>query len=305
MSTQTHNGDSVSMHKRILEKVRRIHIRTSRKVNDVFAGHYRSVFKGQGMEFEEVREYAPGDEIRSIDWNVTARMGYPFIKKFREERELTMMLLVDISASNQFGSSAQLKQDLAAELAAVLAFSAVKNNDRVGLILFSDDVELYVPPEKGVRHALRVVREVLYFKPRSPKTRVIPAIDYLNRVTRRHTTTFLISDFLFNEDYQRALAITRRRHDLIGIIVGDKREIAWPRAGIVEWVDLESGETMLIDTCNRATRMMLEANQRQAKTQMLANLRRAGIDAIEVYAGEEYEKELVKFFRIRERRQKG
>jgi len=203
-------------------------------VSDVFAGQYRSVFKGQGMEFEEVREYAPGDEIRSIDWNVTARMGYPFVKKFREERELTMMLMVDVSASQQFGSSTQLKQDLAAEIAAVLAFSAISNNDRVGLILFTDEVELYVPPGKGVRHVLRLIREMLYFRPEHRKTRLEPAIDYLNHVTTRRTTTFLISDFIFDEDIRSPLSITRRRHDLIGVLVGDKREIAWPRAGLVE-----------------------------------------------------------------------
>jgi len=288
----------------ILKKVRRIQIRTSRMVSDVFAGQYRSVFKGQGMEFEEVREYAPGDEIRSIDWNVTARMGYPFVKKFREERELTMMLMVDVSASQQFGSSTQLKQDLAAEIAAVLAFSAISNNDRVGLILFTDEVELYVPPGKGVRHVLRLIREMLYFRPEHRKTRLEPAIDYLNHVTTRRTTTFLISDFIFDEDIRSPLSITRRRHDLIGVLVGDKREIAWPRAGLVEWVDNESGESRLVDTSHAATRRLLEEEQTARRSELLAGLRRSGVDSIEVFAGEDYEKELIRFFRMRERRQR-
>jgi uncharacterized protein (DUF58 family) len=288
----------------IIKKVRRIEIRTSSIVNDVFAGHYRSVFKGQGMEFEEVREYAPGDDIRSIDWNVTARMGYPFIKKFREERELTMMLMVDVSASHNFGSSTQLKKDLAAELAAVLAFSATRNNDRVGLILFTDEVELYVPPAKGVSHVLRIIREVLYFDPHHKQTRLEPAIDFLNHVTTRRTTTFLISDFIFPDDCRKPLAITRRRHDLVGVLVGDKREIAWPRAGVVEWCDAETGESHLVDTSHSATRRMLEQYQSGRRTELLADLRRSGVDAIEVFAGEDYERELIKFFRMRERRLK-
>jgi uncharacterized protein (DUF58 family) len=288
----------------IIKKVRRIEIRTSRMVSDVFAGQYRSVFKGQGMEFDEVREYAPGDDIRSIDWNVTARMGYPFIKKYVEERELTMMLLVDVSASHNFGSSIQMKKDLAAEMAAVLAFSATRNNDRVGLILFSDQVEHYVPPAKGLRHVLRIIRDVLYFEPSGTATRVGPAIDYLNHITTRRTTTFLISDFIFDEDYQKALAITRRRHDLIGVLVGDKREIAWPRAGLVEWRDAESGEIRLVDTSHAPTRRMLERIQSERRAELLSNLRRSGVDAIEVFAGEDYERELIKFFRMRERRQR-
>lgn len=288
----------------IIKKVRRIQIRTSRMVSDVFAGQYRSVFKGQGMEFEEVREYAPGDDVRSIDWNVTARMGYPFIKKYVEERELTVMLMVDVSASHNFGSSIQMKKDLAAEIAAVLAFSAVRNNDRVGLILFTDQVELYVPPAKGARHVLRIIRDALYFEPAHKRTRLEPAIDYLNHVSTRRTTTFLISDFIFDEDCSKPLAITRRRHDLIGILVGDKREIAWPHAGLVEWVDAETGESRLVDTSHPQTRRMLEKYQRESRADLLSGLRRSGVDAIEVFAGEDYERELIKFFRMRERRQR-
>ncbi len=289
--------------KEILKKVRQIQIRTKHVVSDVFAGQYHSVFKGQGMEFHEVREYVPGDEIRFIDWNVTARAGHPFVKKFVEERELTVMLLVDISASNVFGSTPQLKKDLAAEIGAVLAFAAIQNNDRVGLILFSDEIERYVPPKKGTRHVLRVIREILYFQPRRRGTRIVPALDFLNRVNPRRTVSFLISDFL-DQDFTRALAITARRHDLIGVVVGDKRERAWPAAGLVDWTDAETGRRFLLDTSDARTRRALTALQTQRRQALLAQLRGAGLDYVEVNAGEPYERELVKFFRMRERRLK-
>ncbi len=289
-------------HAELLNKVRRIHIRTRHMVSDLFAGKYHSVFKGQGMEFDEVREYQPGDEIRSIDWNVTARMGYPYIKKFVEERELTVMLMVDISASHHFGSSAQLKQDLAAEVAAVLAFAAIQNNDRVGLILFAEDVELYVPPKKGLRHVLRLIREVLYFKPRSRGTRLSKAIDFHNHVTARRSVTFLISDFIFNEDIRPSLSTTARRHDLVGIIIGDKREMAWPKVGLTVWQDAESGDKIWVDTSSRKTRTALEAMHREHRRQLRENLIRWRVDPIEIYAGEPYEFEFIKFFQMRERR---
>ncbi|MBU0678335.1 MAG: DUF58 domain-containing protein [Verrucomicrobia bacterium] len=288
--------------KEIIRKVRHIQIRTRHMVNDVFAGQYHSVFKGQGIEFEEVREYVPGDDIRSIDWNVTARMGHPYIKKFVEEREMTVMLLVDISASNVFGSTQQLKKDLAAEIAAVLAFSAIRNNDRVGLILFTDEVERYVPPQKGVRHVLRVIREVLHFEPRQKKTRVVPTLDFLNHVATRKAVTFLISDFLFPEDYKRALTVTAKRHDLVGVIVRDKREQAWPKVGLVDWEDAESGRRYLVDSSDASVRRAL-ARMEEAKMERTREiLRSSGCDRIEVFAGEYYEKEFIKFFRMRERR---
>ncbi|NCC53217.1 MAG: DUF58 domain-containing protein [Spartobacteria bacterium] len=291
--------------KDVLKKVRQIQIRSRHMVNDVFAGQYQSVFKGQGMEFHEVREYFPGDDIRSIDWNVTARMGHPFIKKFVEEREMTVMLMVDISASHSFGSTPQLKKNLAAELAAVLAFSAIRNNDRVGLILFTDEVEQYVPPQKGTRHVLRVIREVLHFEPQHKRTKLTPALDFLNHVTNRKSVTFLISDFFFGaEDYQRHLAITSKRHDLVGIIVGDKREHAWPRVGIIDWEDAETGERFMVDTSDVRTRNALMSTQNRKRQDLLKMLRGASVDPIEVYAGEPYEKELIKFFRMRERRLK-
>ncbi len=289
--------------KEILRKVQQIQIRTRHMVNDVFAGQYQSVFKGQGMEFHEVREYFPGDDIRAIDWNVTARTGRPFIKKFVEERELTVMLMVDISASLSFGSTPQMKKNLAAELAAVLAFAAIKNNDRVGLILFSDEVEQYVPPRKGVRHVLRVIREVLQFEPKHRTTRVLPALDFMNHVTQRKSVCFLISDFFFTgEDYMRSMRITAKRHDLTSIIVGDRLENSVPRVGLVDWTDAERGGHVLIDTSDSATRTALALQSQATRSELLRNMRSSGIDTIEVYAGEPYEKEFIRFFKMRERR---
>ncbi|HBA86340.1 MAG TPA: DUF58 domain-containing protein [Verrucomicrobia bacterium] len=287
--------------KEILKKVRQIQIRTRHMVSDVFAGQYQSVFKGQGMEFHEVREYVPGDEIRTIDWNVTARTGHPFVKKFVEERELTVMLLVDISGSNQFGSTPQLKKDLAAELAAILAFSAIKNNDRVGLILFSDEIECYIAPRKGASHVLRVIRETLYFQPRRKGTKILPALDFLNHVTNRKTVAFLISDFQ-DVGFERSLMVTAKRHDLIGVTVADRRESSWPSAGVIEWEDAETGARHLIDTSDAQTRRVLETLQAQRRKELLSMFRSAGVDSVEVFAGEPYEKALIRFFRQRERR---
>ena len=273
-------------------------------VSDVFAGEYHSVFKGQGMEFQEVREYIPGDEIRTIDWNVTARMGHPFVKKFTEERELTVMLLVDISASNIFGSTPQLKKDLAAEAAAVLAFAAITNNDRVGLILFTDEIETYIPPRKGIAHVLRVIREVLYFQPRKTGTRIQPALDFLNRVTTRKTVAFLISDFITEEDLKKPLTITARKHDLVNIVIGDKREQSWPAAGLVNWVDAETGRRYLVDTSDAKTRRAFGTLQAQRRESLLKLFRMSGIDVVQANAGEPYEREFIKFFRMREQRLK-
>lgn len=289
--------------KDLLKKVRQIQIRTSHMVNDVFAGQYQSVFKGQGMEFHEVREYTPGDDIRSIDWNVTARTGHPFVKKFVEEREMTVMLMVDISGSLQFGSSSQLKQNLAAELAAILAFSAIKNSDRVGLMLFSDEVEHYIPPKKGTRHVLRVIREVLQFKPQSKKTDVRPALDCLNHVMSRRSVAFLISDFYFGDkDYSKLLKVTAKRHDLVGIIVGDEHERELPNAGLIDWWDAENEQQLLLDSSHRKTRAAFKAQQEERRSNLLSELRRATVDPIEVFTDEAYEKELIKFFKMRERR---
>ena len=284
-----------------LKKIRRIEIRTRRSVNDVFAGRYHSVFKGQGMEFQEVREYVPGDDIRAIDWNVTARTGSPHVKKFTEERELTVMLLVDVSASNRFGSTAQLKRDLAAEVAAVLAFSAIANHDRVGLILFSDRVEKHVPPAKGATHVLRVVSEILNAKPSSPKTDLEPALRYLNQVVRRRSVAFLISDFIA-PSCEHLLRVTARRHDLVSLVIGDKRESALPAVGLVDFEDAETGQRVVVDTSHAPTRRALLARQTERRQILLRQLARARSDAIELHAGERYDRELVRFFRTREKR---
>lgn len=285
----------------VLKRIRQIQIRTRHLVADVFAGQYHSVFKGQGMEFQEVREYVPGDDIRAIDWNVTARMGHPFVKKYVEERELTVMLVVDISGSQHFGSSAQQKKDLAAELAAVLAFAAIQNNDRVGLLLFTDEVEHYLPPRKGTRHVLRVIRDALHFKPRRRGTRLAEALSFLNRVTTRRCVAFVISDFV-DRDYRSALAVAARRHDVIAVSIEDARERAWPAVGLVEWQDAESGRRFLVDTSDRRVRDALSAESRRRREQLQQLFLSTGVDHIAVTAGESYVQALVRFFRMRERR---
>ena len=289
-------------HKELLKKVRRIQITTKHAVNDVFAGQYHSTFKGRGMEFDEVREYVPGDDIRSIDWNVTARTGSPHIKKFVEEREMTVMLVVDVSASNLFGSGSQMKRDLAAEVAAVLAFSAIRNNDRIGLILFSEEVEKYIPPKKGTRHVLRLVREMLSHEPQGKGTNVVPALDYLNHVSTRKNVTFLISDFMFSDDFQRVLKTTARRHDLISVIIGDRNETVLPDIGLVQWHDAETGETVVIDTSSRRVREALALEQTQRAGAIDELHRKVGIDTIRLYSGESYDREFIKFFRQRAQR---
>ncbi len=293
---------SETNHKELLKKIRRIEIKTRHAVNDVFAGSYHSTFKGRGMEFDEVREYFPGDDVRTIDWNVTARTGIPHIKKFVEEREMTVMLMVDISGSNDFGSTSQLKRDLAAEVAAMLAFSATRNNDRVGLILFSDQVEKYIPPRKGTPHILRIIREVLTHKPEHKGTDAISALDFHNHTTTHKAVTFLISDFIFPINCERALKITARRHDLIAVAIGDNHERAWPKAGIVEWKDPETGQHVLVDTSSTAVRRELLLLQEKNGDQFRRTMRRAGIDVIELLAGEPYDKAFVKFFRNRGKR---
>jgi uncharacterized protein (DUF58 family) len=287
--------------KDILRKVRQIQIRTRHMVSDLFAGSYHSVFKGQGMEFHEVREYVPGDDIRAIDWNVTARMGHPFIKKFVEERELTVMLAVDVSGSLDFGGSAQFKKDLAAEISALLAYAATQNNDRVGLLLFTDEVEHYLPPRKGTRHVLRVIRDALYFKPRRPGTRLAAALTYLNRVVVRRSVVVVISDFL-DDQFRAALTVAGRRHDVIAVVVEDAREKDWVPAGVIEWEDAETGRRHLVDTSDRATRAALQRNQESRRQFRDQQLRAAGVDIIRVTTGQPYAPALVKFFKQRERR---
>jgi len=270
-------------------------------VSDVFAGEYQSVFKGRGMEFDEVREYQPGDEVRDIDWNVTARYGRPFIKKFVEEREQTVMLLVDASGSSRFGSRDRFKSELAAELCAVLAFSAIRNKDKVGLIIFTDRIEKFVPPAKGSRHVLRVIREVLYFQPEGEGTDITLALEYLNRVTRRRSITFLVSDFEA-EGYEKALTIANKRHDMIAVMVKDPRERELPPVGLINLRDAETGEDCLVDTsdANLQRRYREDAEREEEETVKL--FRGSGIDFIRVSTDQPYVPELMRFFKRRERK---
>lgn len=285
----------------ILKKIRRIEIRTKRLVNDVFSGEYQSVFKGRGIEFSEVREYLPGDDIRSIDWNVTARMGHPYVKKFEEERELTVMFLVDASASGAFGSVSRLKSELAAELCALLAFSATRNNDRVGLIIFTDRIEKVVPPQKGRRNVLRVIRELLYFKPEGKGTDIPLAVDYLSSVVRRHAVVFLVSDFL-TEGHERALSVANRRYDLIAVEVSDPREHELPRLGLAEFEDPETGERLIVDTSSRGFEERFRSEVAARRDERMRSLSRLGIDSISVSTDEPYVEPLERFFRMRARR---
>lgn len=310
----------------ILEKVRHIEIRTGRLARDTFAGQYHSVFKGRGMDFEEVREYVPGDEVRSIDWNVTARTGRPFVKKFTEERELTIVLLVDLSASGHFGSAAQSKRELAAEVASVLAFAAIRNNDKVGLILFTDEVEQYVPPRKGRSHVLRVVREILFFAAARRGTDVVRALEFANHVLKRRAVVFLLSDFLvpgtslpanatarggaaarrraaIPDLLRRTLEVTARRHDLVGVVVSDPREGELPEVGRVLLEDAESGEQLEVDTRDAGLRERFAAAARERRASVLQALRGAGIDTLELSTAQPYLGALLRFFQRRAARQ--
>jgi len=310
----------------ILKKIRQIELRTTRLVSETLGGQYHSVFKGQGMNFEEVREYQPGDEVRSIDWNVTARMNHPFVKKFVEERELTLMLMVDLSGSGLFGSGEQSKRELAAEIASVLAFSAIRNNDKVGLILFTDTVEKYIPPKKGRRHVLRVIREILLFQPRRRGTDFHEALDLLNRLARRHAIVVIISDFLFEkpaslpagQDWRSghfvsptlgptslpALRQANRRHDVIAIQVVDRFELQLPALGRLVFTDAETGELIEVNTNDNRKRDAFADRRSKHQSDLLRLLRSAKIDAIEVRTDQPYASALGQFFETRERRRR-
>lgn len=287
--------------KELLKKVRRIEIRTSHMVNDVLAGQYHSAFKGLGMEFEEVRPYQIGDDVRSIDWNVSARYGHPFVKRFREERELTVILLVDVSASNLFGTAGQLKRDLVAEVCATLAFSAIRNNDKVGLICFTDTVEKFVPTRKGPRHVLRLIRELLVHEPIGHGTNLGAGLNYISGITRRKAVVFIVSDFL-TTGYEQALRVVRRRHDVIPIVVTDPREMTLPKAGLLELRDVETGQTFVVDTSSRRFRTEFETRARRQADERDRLFRRMNINAIHVQTGESFVEPLTRYFRARERR---
>jgi len=287
--------------KELAKKIRYLQIRTSKAVNDVLAGQYESVFKGRGMEFEEVREYQPGDEIRTIDWNVTARMGHPYVKRFVEERELTVIFLVDLSASGTFGTVRQTKNEVAAELCALLAFAAVKNNDKVGLIVFTDTVEMFIPAKKGVTHVLRVIRELLCFKPQQARTDIARGLDYLGRVTTKRCVVFLVSDFQ-GQDFQKPMRVLGKRHDLIAVWVSDPREVHMPNVGLVELEDAETGQIILVDTGSRRVRKRYEQLSRERAARLKEVFAATDVDRIEISTGEDYVRHLVRFFLARERR---
>jgi len=292
--------------KEILEKILRIDITTNRLVTDTFAGAYHSVFKGRGMEFDEVREYQPGDDVRSIDWNVTARTGFPHIKKYVEERELTVMILVDASASVHFASTGQMKNKLAAEIAAVLAFAAIRNHDKVGLLMFTDEPELYIPPKKGKSHVLRVIREILYFKPSAKATNLPKVLEYLAKVLRRRSTVFVISDFLDpNADHsvlRKSMRIANQHLDLIAITLTDPREIDLPDSALVELMDAETGARIVIDTSNERLRQEYHAKALGLIKDRGHLFDTIGIDRIDISTDVPYTKALVSFFAQRRRR---
>ncbi len=287
--------------KELLKQVRQIEIRTKGLVNQVFSGEYHSVFKGRGMEFSEVREYQFGDDIRNIDWNVTARFGHPYIKVFEEERELTVMLMVDLSGSLMFGSVSKTKQRVAAELSAILAFSALKNNDKVGLILFTDKIEKFVPPRKGNKHVLRIIREVLSFEPEGNSTDIKAALEFMNNAIKKRSIVFLLSDFL-DEGYEKILKVVGRKHDLIGMVLDDRRENEFPSIGLVKFTDAETGAERWIDTSSQRVRQAMKQARGQETSKRDSLFLKSRLDKIYVQTGEDYIKPLVQFFRLRERR---
>lgn len=293
----------------MVAKVRQIEIRTRRLVNDSVAGHYHSVFRGRGIDFDEVREYVPGDEVRTIDWNVTARAGYPFVKKFREDRELTIMLVVDVSGSFEFGSTAKSKREMAAELASVLALSATRNNDKIGLILFSDRIEKHIPAKKGRAHVLRVVREILGAEPSGRGTDIAGALRFASTMTRRRSVVFLVSDFegptqkLAEQDgFRDAVRLTRRRHDLVALQISDPRESSLPNVGIITLEDAETGELVEVDTGKAKVRARFAELAKARRLDTVLTLRREGVDCLELDTARPYLPPLLGFFRARERR---
>jgi len=287
--------------KELLKQVRQIEIRTKGLVNQVFSGEYHSVFKGRGMEFSEVREYQFGDDIRNIDWNVTARFGHPFIKVFEEERELTVMLMVDISGSLMFGSVSKTKQRVAAELTAILAFSALKNNDKVGLILFTDKIEKFVPPRKGNKHVLRIIREVLSFQPEGNATDIGSALEYMNGAIKKRSIVFLLSDFM-DDGYEKILRIVGKKHDLIGVVMDDRRETDIPKMGLIKLTDAETNQERWVDTSSRKVQKVLQKRREEMIGKRKSLFITSRLDSIYVRTGENYITPLVNFFRMREKR---
>ncbi|MFH1220987.1 MAG: DUF58 domain-containing protein [Candidatus Eisenbacteria bacterium] len=287
----------------VLEKVRRIEITTRSMVRDTFAGQYESIFKGRGMEFDEVREYQAGDDIRTIDWNVTARTGWLHVKKYVEERELTVLIVFDASGSFDFGTGSRLKRDLAAEIGAVLAFAAIRNSDKVGLLIFTDEIEIFVPPRKGSKHVLRIVREILHFTPHSRGTNISLALEYAMKVVRRHSVMFLISDFR-DSGYGNAMRVANKKHDLVAITISDHRELEIPPVGLIEVEDGETGKRAMLDFRRPGASARFKQVAQELAAERKAILSRAKVDEIGLRTDQEYVEPLIRFFQQRERRQK-
>ncbi len=283
------------------QKIRQIQITASKAVSDILAGEYHSVFKGRGMEFDEVRPYQPGDDVRTIDWNVTARTGEPHIKRYVEERELTILFLVDLSASGVFGSTGRLKNDVAAELCGLLAFSAIRNNDKAGLIAFTDDIELFIPPRKGTRHALRLIRDILHLRPQGCKTDINAVLNYVAKVQNKRAVVFLISDFRA-PDFSKALRATAKRHDVIAVSITDPAELKLPKAGLLRLTDNESGGVEIVDTSNKQVRRHYQALAAERRRSLAQFFKKQAIDHIPLVTDDDYVVDLVRFFRSRERR---
>ena len=288
--------------KDLLKKVRQIQIRTSHQVTEVMAGEYKSAFKGRGMEFDEVREYQPGDDVRNIDWNVTARTGKPYVKRFVEERELTVMLVVDASSSGAFGSTTKSKNEVAAEIAALLAYSAIRSNDRVGLIVFTDQIEKFIPPKKGRSHVMRVIREILFLEePEHGKTDIKMALEYLQKICTRRSVVFLITDFI-DEGYEQAMTLVSKKHDLIPVTITDPRETELPDIGFIDLMDAETGERVLIDSSDSKVRRTFKALALKRNEELKKFFRQLNSDSIEIQTNKSYVDALVKFFKMREKK---
>ena len=283
----------------LLKKVRKIEIKSRGLSNQIFSGEYHSAFKGRGMAFSEVREYTPGDDVRTIDWNVTARFNSPFVKVFEEDRELSVVLLVDISASGAFGTSNQFKQDVITEICAVIAFSASQNNDKIGIIFFTDKIEKFIPPKKGKTHILRIIRELIEFKPENKKTNIELALKYLTNVIKKKSIVFLISDFLSNHDYKDAIKIANKKHDLVALRIIDKTEMDIPQVGLVKLKDNESGDILWIDTNDKLFRKQFATNKINFESNLKEIFNRAGIDSANINTNESYIKPLMNLFKKR------
>lgn len=284
--------------KEIIKKIRLLDIRTKRLVKDIFSGEYHSVFKGRGMEFSEVREYTIGDDIRNIDWNVTARTGSPHVKVFEEERELTVILMVDVSSSGEFGTATHMKRDIALEICALLAFSAIENNDLVGLIMFTDKIEKVIMPKKGRKHVLRLLRELLYFEPEDTQTDLSLPLDYLNRITKRQAIVFMVSDFM-GAGYEKPMTVAARKHDLVPIVITDPREEDMPNIGLVEFEDAETGQTIMVDTSDPSLRESFGMNVSEEQIKRDKIFKRIGLDHVDIRLDKPYIDELTAFFRKR------